>query len=113
MSYLWKRYSNPAPGGLAPIMPEISAAASLFRRFHRFKPNRIISQPCERTLPRVLVRLGELKALVYSSDRGRPGSPRSFVHFMQDPPTLACDPRGRRLFILGGSYRVTPFGIEG
>ncbi|MDW8434554.1 MAG: hypothetical protein RMK33_00130 [Arcobacter sp.] len=92
---------------------EIGAAASLFRRFHRFAPERIICQQFERTVPRVLVRLGELRALVYSSDRGRPGRPRSFIHFMQDPPALASDARGRRLFILGGSYRVTPFGIEG
>jgi hypothetical protein len=91
----------------------LAAAASLFRRYHRFKPSRIVSQPCERTVPKVLVRLGELKALVYSSDRGRPGRPRSFVHFMEDPPLLASDPQGRRLFIVGGSYRVTPLGIEG
>ena len=113
MSYQWERNSSQAPGPLAKPAPGLEDAALLFRRFHRFKPDRIISQPCERTVPRLLVRLGELKALVYSSDRGRPGHWRSFVHFFQDPPALACDPRGRRLFILGGSYRVTPFGIEG
>lgn len=113
MSYVWKQETNPSTGGRGPARPELEAATSLFRSFHRFKPDRLICQPCERTVPRVLVRLGELRALVYSSDRGRPGCPRSFVHFMQDPPALACDPRGRRLFILGGSYRVTPFGIEG
>lgn len=113
MSYLWKQHSNPAPGGHKSARREIEVARSLFHRFHRFKPDRITCQPFERVAPRVLVRLGELRALVYASDRGRPGCPRSFVHFMEDPPALACDPQGRRLFILGGSYRVTPYGIEG
>jgi hypothetical protein len=113
VSYQWKHNSSQASGPCGKSSPCLEDATLLFSRFHRFKPGRIISQPCERTVPKVLVRLGVLKALVYSSDRGRPGHARSFVHFFQEPPALACDPRGRRLFILGGSYRVTPFGIEG
>ncbi len=113
MAYVWKQHARPKDTGSGPSRPEIEAAKALFRRFHRFRPDRILCQRFERTVPRVLVRLGELRALVYSSDRGQPGRPRSFVHFLQDPPALACDARGRRLFILGGSYRVTPFGIEG
>jgi hypothetical protein len=91
----------------------LQAAKRLFGRFHRFPPSRVLTGRCDRRVPRVLVRLGELKALVYSSDRGKPGQPRSFIHFMDSPPTLACDAAGRRLFILGGRFRVTPFGIEG
>jgi hypothetical protein len=32
---------------------------------------------------------------------------------MDDPPRLVADVTGRRLFIVGGSYRVTARGIEG
>lgn len=64
-------------------------------------------------MPRVMVRLGELRGLIYRSDRGQCGSPRTFIHFMEKPPALACDPAGRQLYILGGKYRVTRRGIEG
>lgn len=68
---------------------------------------------CRRLIPPVLVQLGFLRGLIYSSDRGQPGCPRTFVHFMRTPPRLACDPAGSQLFILGGRYRVTRRGIEG
>jgi hypothetical protein len=64
-------------------------------------------------MPQVLVNLGELRGLIYRSDRGQRGSPRTFIHFMEKPAALTCDPSGRQLYILGGSYRVTQRGIEG
>jgi hypothetical protein len=54
-----------------------------------------------------------LRGLIYSSDRGQCGAPRTFIHFLRTPPRLACDPAGRQLYILGGRYRVTRRGIEG
>jgi hypothetical protein len=57
--------------------------------------------------------LGRLRALIYVSDRGCRGRPRTFIHFMRRWPRLACDRSGRQLFIIGGNYRVTPRGIEG
>jgi hypothetical protein len=88
-------------------------AAELFERFHSFQPPALIRCRCRRTIPRVVVRLGELRGLIYRSDRGQRGSPRTFIHFMEQPPALACDPAGRQLYILGGQYRVTARGIEG
>lgn len=111
MSYLC--ISGPATAGESPLSHSLAEAEALFRRFHRFPPSAFVTRWCERRIPRVLVRLGRLEGLIYSSERGRPGCPRSFVHFMKNPPLLACDPGGRRLFVLGGNYRVTPFGIEG
>ena len=57
--------------------------------------------------------IGRLRALIYASDRGARGVPRTFIHFMRRWPRLACDRSGRQLFIVGGNYRVTPRGIEG
>jgi hypothetical protein len=85
----------------------------LFQKFHSFAPPRIIRASCSRVMPRVLVNLGELRGLIYRSDKGQCGRPRTFIHFMETPPRLACDPSGKQLYIVGGNYRVTPRGIEG
>jgi hypothetical protein len=66
-----------------------------------------------RDIPNVLVQLGELRALVYRSDRGPVATPRTYVHFFDRPPRLLADSTGTRLFIAGGCYRVTRRGIEG
>lgn len=114
MSYICHQETQvPARGERGIVSHQIETARVLFHSFHRFPPDLVTARPCDRNLPEVLVRLGRLKALIYSSDRGRPGRPRSFIHFMRTPPLLASDPQGRRLFIIGGNYRVTPFGIEG
>ena len=96
-----------------PFTSLLRQAHSLFREFHAFAPGPVFVARCERTAPRVLVRLGRLKGLIYSSDRGQCGRPRTFVHFMESPPVLASNPEGNRLYILGGRYRVTRHGIVG
>lgn len=68
---------------------------------------------CPRVIPKLLVHVGELRGLIYRSDRGQRSCPRTFVHFLENPAQLACDPAGRQLYILGGNYRVTPSGLEG
>lgn len=88
-------------------------ARSLFRSFHSFPPSRLRRSRCGRTAPELMVQLGQLKGLIYSSDRGRCGSPRTFVHFLETPATLASNPEGTQLYILGGRYRVTRKGIVG
>lgn len=59
-----------------------------------------------------LVDLGALRGLIYSRCIND-GPMRTFIHFMEDPPRLMCDARGRKLFVVGGTYRVTRRGIEG
>jgi hypothetical protein len=93
--------------------PGLTEGRNLFQVFHRFPPPRVIRMSCRRLIPRVLVRLGELRGLIYSSDRGSHGLSRTYIHFMDMPPHLACDPEGRQLYIVGGRYRITPRGIEG
>jgi hypothetical protein len=65
-----------------------------------------------RLMPPVVLEIGRLAGLVYRSSKWV-GRPRTYIHFMNDPPRLVSDVTGRRLFIVGGSYRVTPRGIEG
>jgi hypothetical protein len=91
----------------------MESARRLFEVFHSFAPPHIFRQPCRRELPRVLVKLGELRGLIYSSDKEQCGRPRTFIHFMETPPLLACDATGKQLHIIGGNYCVTSRGIEG
>jgi hypothetical protein len=87
-------------------------ARATYRAFHRSPPEAVFTFRCRRTMPGVLVHLGSLRGLIYSSDRGD-GGVRTYIHFMEHEPVLACDSAGRQLYILGGRYRVTRRGIEG
>lgn len=95
------------------IHPSQPSAEAMFKRFHGFGPLRreILRYP--RIIPEVLVQLGELGGLIYRSDKWTPGTVRTYIHFMEDPPRLACNPPGNQLYIVGGSYRVTAKGLEG
>jgi hypothetical protein len=73
----------------------------------------LVRRRCERMIPDVLMRFGELRGLIYRSNRERCGMPRTFIHFFETPVDLMCDRRGRQLYIQGGRYRVTTRGIEG
>jgi hypothetical protein len=86
---------------------------TLFHRFHRFPAPGVVRRPCRRVIPKVLVQLGYLRGLIYSSDKGGYGRLKTYIHFMKTPPRLVCDPQGTQLYIVGGRYRVTPRGIEG
>jgi hypothetical protein len=86
---------------------------TLFHRFHRFPAPGVVRRPCRRLMPKVLVHLGELRGLIYSSDKEGHGRLKTYIHFMKTPPRLVCDPQGTQLYIVGGRYRVTPRGIEG
>lgn len=92
---------------------ETPCADRLFRIFHRFAPWRAVRASHSRQVPGVLVDLGRLRGLIYVSDRGCRGVPRTYIHFMRSRPRLTCDTGGRQLYIVGGRYRVTPRGIEG
>jgi hypothetical protein len=91
---------------------EFDRARGLFESFHAFAPP-LMLRACKQRNPDVLVKLGRLRGLIYTSDKGRCGQPRTYVHFMEKMPLLACDPAGKQLHILGGRYRVTARGIEG
>jgi len=102
---------SPESAGDCDSNPE--KARQLFERFHSFAPPRTLRRRCRRLMPKVLVNLGELRDLIYSSDKEQCGRPRTFIHFMETPPLLTTDASGKQLYIVGGNYRVTSRGIEG
>jgi len=85
----------------------------LYRQFNHFRPSKAIRVHHSRLIPPVVVELGELAGVIYRSDKGQPGQPMTYIHFMQDPPRLVSNVEGTQLYLVGGSYRVTPRGIEG
>lgn len=107
MAYLVIRRRAAAPCGCR------APAAALFSRFHRLRPDRVLRMRYRRVMPRVLVQLGRLRGVIYSAQKDCRGRPKTYIHFMERPPLLACDTRGRQMYILGGRYRVTSRGIEG
>ncbi|MGH8489133.1 MAG: hypothetical protein ACREXS_09800 [Gammaproteobacteria bacterium] len=85
----------------------------LYQAFNRFAPSRVVKVRHSRVVPPVVVELGELVGLIYRSDKGQPGQPLTYIHKLEDPPRLVSNIEGTQLYVVGGSYRVTPQGIEG
>jgi hypothetical protein len=85
----------------------------LYRAFNRFGPSQVVRIRHPRVIPTVVVELGDLVGLMYRSDKGQAGQPRTYIHFMEDPPRLVTNIEGTQLYIVGGSYCVSPLGIEG
>ena len=101
-----------ASGRSAASEPLVRSAAALYRQFTRMPARSIERVAHGRLMPPVVLEIGRLAGLVYRSSKWV-GRPRTYIHFMDDPPRLVSDVTGRRLFIVGGSYRVTRRGIEG
>lgn len=91
----------------------VSQGIELYRAFNGFKPSQVVKIHHPRVIPPVVVELGELVGLIYRSDKGQPGQPLTYIHRMENPPRLVSNIEGTQLYIVGGSYRVTPQGIEG
>ena len=113
MSYIVCHRTESWSADAARRQAQVALASGLFEQFHCFAPTAVVPGRHPRKVPPVLMRLGELRGLIYRSDRGQCGRPRTFIHFFESPPLLTCDPVGERLHIVGGRYRVTPHGIEG
>src|SRR5262245_42094982 len=91
---------------------DVGRGVALFKAFNRFAPSALVEVRTPR-IPPVLVELGEAVGLIYRSDKWQRGRPRTYIHFMEHPPRLASNVAGTQLFLIGGSYRITPRGIEG
>ena len=85
----------------------------LYCAFNGFAPAQVVKIHHRRVIPPVVVELGELVGLMYRSDKGQPGQPQTYIHRMEDPPRLVSNIEGTQLYIVGGSYQITPRGIEG
>lgn len=78
-----------------------------YQEFHQgLLPDRIKRVKTQN--PKTLVELGTADRIYYT--REEPGGPREYYHdFGEDSghrPTLATDPKGKQLYILGGSFKV-------
>jgi hypothetical protein len=94
-------------------MEIVQRGIDLYHRFNGFEPVHVVKVQHPRVIPPVVVELGELVGLIYRSDKGQPGQARTYIHRMEDPPRLVSNIEGTQLYIVGGSYRITPRGIEG
>lgn len=85
-----------------------------FKEFHDFDPKEVVALPVNRTIPRELVRVGDLVGVIYRSDKWD-RKKKDYIHKFNrsDRPILASSPDGKRLFILGGSFRTKAEGIVG
>ena len=104
-----------APGAAATtgaLSSAVQDASALYRRFTSAPPRSVQRVSHRRVMPGVVVELGQLVALMYRSDKWV-GHPRTYIHYMENPPRLVADVTGRQLFVVGGSYRITARGIEG
>lgn len=97
----------------AASIPHVRQGIELYHAFNGFGPSCVVKVHHPRVIPPVVVELGELVGLMYRSDKGQPGQPQTYIHRMEDPPHLVSNIEGTQLYIVGGSYRVTPRGIEG
>ena len=86
---------------------------NLYKEFYGFAPDIVKISPMSRIIPPIVVELGDLRGLIYRSSKWSPERKRTFIHFMEDQPKLVSNPEGTQLYIIGGSYRITPRGIEG
>ena len=101
--------ASASPG---PLSGALEDASALYRRFTRLPARSVQRVPHHRIVPPVVVELGRLVAVMYRSDKWV-GHPRTYIHYMEDPPRLVSDVAGRQLFVVGGNYRITARGIEG
>lgn len=92
---------------------DLQRGVDLFHAFKRAGPSRVMKVRHSRVIPPVVVELGELVGLIYRSGKGQPGQPLTYIHRMENPPRLVSNIDGTQLYVVGGSYRVTPQGIEG
>jgi hypothetical protein len=98
--------ANPRPSN------ELSRAKKTFRKWHEFDATKAKRMKGPgRTIPKTLVKLGDLVSVVYESDKYT-GKRELYEHKTKRPhPVLATDPDGRNVHIIGGKMKVTADGL--
>lgn len=96
-----------------PSVSEWNQVIDLFRTWSGFEPSEVIEMSMySRTIPRYLVKLGDLAGVIYESDKWD-GKPIEYIHEFKvksKRPILCADANGQ-LYIIGGNYKVTHRGI--
>jgi hypothetical protein len=93
----------------------LERGAKTFKRWHGFDPHSIVrTRKNTRGVPPVLVKLGDVPEIVYSSDKWT-GKQETYIHKTGQPrPMLCTAPDGKGpLFIIGGRVKVTARGLVG
>ena len=79
-----------------------------------FCPSRAVGFRVARLVRLPVAPVGELRGVIYRASRVPGEEPKTYVHFFKGQlPRLATSPSGRRLYIVGGQYRVGRDGIHG
>jgi hypothetical protein len=107
--WLWNNYGRRA-------LRRNPDAAKMYEKFHWGRPARRAVRTKIANLPKRLVELGTLEAVIYSTKKGGRALADYIHHFGEGgsrKPKLTADPNGKRLHILGGGYDVKPEGITG
>lgn len=97
----------------AVVEKALNAADSFYSNFHWGRDAKSVLKTQVKQIPEVLVSLGELHAIEYKAAKGERGKETYRHVFHKEKPIVCCDPRGRDLYIVGGSYHITERGIEG
>lgn len=100
--------SNPRPF----VGDELERARDTFNMWHEFDSHKLerVAVP-SRTIPRHLVKLGEVVRIDYKSNKWE-GQPVTYTHSTKRPrPLLVTDPDARQLFLVGGKMRPTADGL--
>jgi len=92
--------------------PNIEKGKKLFGEFHGFDSSQVSHIKLETSIPKTLVKIGVLREILYHSDKDQPGRLHRYIHDFKKPwPILCCDVEGKKLFIVGGNFKVKPEGI--
>jgi hypothetical protein len=94
-----------------PAGQELERAKKTFRMWHGFSPSDVQRVRMNREIPSAMVKLGEVKKIVYRSSKWS-GKAQDYEHTMKPPyPSLSVGASGRPLLIHGGTTRVSPRGL--
>ena len=118
----WVKRKNPAPmdphkrrvrkNDAASQGNAVGRAARAFEKFHwGLKPKKIKEVKID--VPEAAHSLGELREIVYYTEKGNEG-PGLYHHKFESPYADLCSgPDGKMLFTVGGGFKVKPEGIVG
>ena len=104
----WKEHKRRDRKNPLPEDPEEAYTA-----FHWGNPPDAVAEVDVSPMPRDLVELGELQSVTYATRKGNEVADyfHDFGRRGKNKPTLAYDPKGRGLHIVGGAYTVEDRGI--
>lgn len=94
-----------------PSAADLRRATKTFQMWHGFGPSDLERVRADRQLPRVLVKMGELAAVEYLSNKWT-GRTERYRHVLKKPRPLLCTgPDAKGIFVVGGRAKVTERGL--